>query len=174
MTPPVLKTPQPQVLFYSSWINCLNFWSQLNGCHGEPATFVYCNMNKHMKFSPNVFRDWLEILQVHLLMLVVMYNLSYSLCLVLFYAYLEIHLKQNQTWENLLKIMIAHYSQELDILVWVASLNIIIWMLLVEFIANPYDNQNRVKDLCNVILDTPVYSGHTTNADALWGGYSVV
>ena len=31
-------------------------------------------------------------------------------------------------------------------------------------------NQQRVKDLCNVALDTPVYSGHTTNADSLWGG----
>lgn len=25
--------------------------------------------------------------------------------------------------------------------------------------------------MCHVILDTPVYNGHTTAADALWGGY---
>jgi hypothetical protein len=28
-----------------------------------PASFVFCNFNKHLKFSPSVFRAWLEILQ---------------------------------------------------------------------------------------------------------------
>jgi protein O-GlcNAc transferase len=36
----------------------------LNGCGGLPADFVYCNFNKHLKFSPDVFRSWLTILQV--------------------------------------------------------------------------------------------------------------
>ncbi len=38
------------------------------------------------------------------------------------------------------------------------------------FIGNPFENQRRVRDLCHVVLDTPVYNGHTTAADALWGG----
>ena len=42
---------------------------QLNGCGGLPADFVYCNFNKHLKFSPNVFRSWLTILQVRLYIL---------------------------------------------------------------------------------------------------------
>lgn len=37
---------------------------QMNGCGGLPADFVYCNFNKHLKFSPEVFRSWLTILQV--------------------------------------------------------------------------------------------------------------
>jgi hypothetical protein len=37
---------------------------KLFGCGGPPADFVYCNFNKHLKFSPDVFRSWLVILQV--------------------------------------------------------------------------------------------------------------
>ena len=37
---------------------------KLNGCGGLPADFVYCNFNKHLKFSPDVFHSWLTILQV--------------------------------------------------------------------------------------------------------------
>lgn len=40
----------------------------------------------------------------------------------------------------------------------------------VAFINNPYDNQRRVSLMCNAILDTRVYNGHTTAGDALWGG----
>jgi hypothetical protein len=39
---------------------------QLNGCGGLPADFVYCNFNKHLKFSPDVFLSWLTILQVRM------------------------------------------------------------------------------------------------------------
>ena len=33
------------------------------GCGGAPASFVYCNFNKQLKFDPHVFREWLEILE---------------------------------------------------------------------------------------------------------------
>ena len=42
------------------------------------------------------------------------------------------------------------------------------------FIGNPYDNQRRNAKYCNVILDTTIYNGHTTAADALWGGVPVI
>lgn len=42
------------------------------------------------------------------------------------------------------------------------------------FLLNPYDNQQRVVNMCNVILDSNVYNGHTTAVDALWGGVPVI
>jgi predicted O-linked N-acetylglucosamine transferase (SPINDLY family) len=51
---------------------------QFNGCGGPPADFVYCNFNKHLKFSPDVFRSWLTILQVGCLCI----NLLLSLILI--------------------------------------------------------------------------------------------
>lgn len=37
---------------------------KLNGCGGEPVEFVYCNFNKHLKFSPDTFAGWLNVLEV--------------------------------------------------------------------------------------------------------------
>jgi hypothetical protein len=37
---------------------------KVNGCGGEFAQFVYCNFNKHLKFSPDTFNGWLNILEV--------------------------------------------------------------------------------------------------------------
>ena len=39
---------------------------------------------------------------------------------------------------------------------------------------NPFDNQRRDAELCNVVLDTPRYNGHTTAADNLWAGVPIV
>ena len=41
---------------------------------------------------------------------------------------------------------------------------------LVGWENNPYDNQHRGVRMCSAVLDTPVYNGHTTAVDALWGG----
>ena len=40
-----------------------------------------------------------------------------------------------------------------------------------EYMGNPFENQARVGDMCNVLLDTAIYNSHTTAIDALWGGY---
>lgn len=38
---------------------------QVNACGriNEPADFVYCNFNKHLKFTPEIFHLWLKTLQ---------------------------------------------------------------------------------------------------------------
>lgn len=47
MQPPSVDPPHPE----------------RRGCGGAPASFVYCNFNKQLKFDPHVFREWLQILQ---------------------------------------------------------------------------------------------------------------
>lgn len=42
------------------------------------------------------------------------------------------------------------------------------------FIENPFDNQKRVQESCDLLVDTPVYNSHTTAVDALWGGVPIV
>ena len=101
-------------------------------------------MNKHMKFSPEVFRHWLYILQA---------VPGSVLCL----------LRNPPQAEPNLREFIREIDDSLQDRVRYS-----------EFIVNPYDNQLRVKEQCNVVLDTPIYSGHTTNADALWAGVPIV
>ena len=47
MQPPTVTAPHPE----------------RRGCGGPPASFVYCNFNKQLKFDPTIFRDWLHILK---------------------------------------------------------------------------------------------------------------
>ena len=47
MKPPSVAPPHPEKF----------------GCGGAPASFVYCNFNKQLKFDPLVFTEWLKILQ---------------------------------------------------------------------------------------------------------------
>ena len=42
------------------------------------------------------------------------------------------------------------------------------------FLNNPYDSQRRGALMCNAILDSQVYNGHTTAGDALWGGVPII
>jgi protein O-GlcNAc transferase len=114
------------------------------GCGGEPATFVFCNFNKHLKFSPQVFQDWLQVLQ----------EVDGSvLCLL-----------ENPTDSvKNLRAFIDAYDSRLTSRV-----------RFLPFIPSPFENQHRTRDMCHVVLDTPVYNGHTTAADALWGGVPIV
>lgn len=97
-----------------------------------------------MKFTPEVFKHWMHILQ----------SVPGSvLCL----------LSNPPQAEPNLRAFISEIDDSLQDRVRYS-----------EFIVNPYDNQQRVKDNCNVVLDTPIYSGHTTNADALWAGVPIV
>lgn len=117
---------------------------QENGCGGAAATFVYCSFNKHLKIEPNVFREWLKILQ----------SVKGSvLCL------LEFPIES--------KPYVAKFVEEFDPKLKKR-------VRFQPFLMNPYDNQRRVVSMCSAALDTSVYNGHTTSADALWGGVPVV
>ncbi len=115
-----------------------------NGCGGLPAEFVYCNFNKHVKFRPDTFRAWLEILQ----------SVDDSiLCLL-------------ENPADSIKYLI-HFIESFD-------RTLLSRVRFQSFLPNPYENQKRMSDMCHVVLDTPVYNGHTTAVDALWGGVPIV
>ena len=107
-------------------------------------SFVYCNFNKHLKFDPNLFKEWLKVLES--------VENSY-LCL----------LENPKDSKEYLTSFIDEYN--VDLLDRIGYL---------PFINNPYDNQRRNSKYCNVILDTTIYNGHTTAADALWGGVPII
>lgn len=117
---------------------------QHNGCGGLPASFVFCSFNKHLKIEPNVFLEWLQILQ----------DVEGSvLCLLEYPADSKPFISQfvrefNETLRKRVRFQ--------------------------PFLLNPYDNQRRVVSMCNAMLDTSIYNGHTTSYDALWGGIPVV
>lgn len=117
---------------------------QVNGCGGAKASFVYCNFNKHMKFTPRVFRSWLRILQ----------TVDESvLCLLEYPKDSRVH--------------ISNFIMEFD-------RDLLDRVRYLPFVGSPYDNQRRHTQMCSAVLDTEVYNGHTTAVDALWAGIPLV
>jgi Glycosyl transferase family 41 len=111
---------------------------------GTNGKFIFCNFNKHLKFDPDLFTHWLQTLKA--------VKNSY-LCL------LETPVESK---ENLWAFASDFHPDLADRIGFL------------PFLANPYDNQRRNARYCSAILDTTVYNGHTTAADALWGGVPVV
>ena len=107
-------------------------------------SFVFCNFNKHLKFDPDLFTHWLKTLQT--------VKNSY-LCL----------LQNPEESKEFLTEFVKDYSP-----------NLVKKIGYLPFVNNPYENQQRNTRFCHVILDTTIYNGHTTAADALWGGVPVV
>ena len=119
--------------------------------------FVFCNFNKHLKFNPTLFNIWLDILAgttKQNTILLLLENPADSL-------------------ENI-REYIDNYntmrSEENPKFVPLVSDRVV----FLDFIGNPYDNQERVRTLCDVLVDTPNYNSHTTAVDALWGGVPLI
>jgi len=134
---------------------------QVNLCSTEAArrplltksnAFVYCNFNKHLKFSPQVFDKWLEALD-------------------------ETTNEDNDSYLCLLE-----YPRDSvdNILTYVKRTNKGKWKHLKDkirflpFIGNPYEHQKRLVQQCSAFLDSTVYNSHTTAVDALWGAVPLV
>ena len=124
---------------------------QENACLSgrEDVSFVYCNFNKFLKHNPQTTRSWIKILQ----------EVPESvLCL------LE---NPKEGIPNLLKFVTEVTKDEL-----ISNLNERIHFLPWE--QNPFDHQRRSHSLCNVMLDSHPYNGHTTAQDALYAGVPIV
>ena len=107
--------------------------------------FVFCNFHKFLKLNPITMDAWLDILQ----------NVPNSiLCL------LE---NPKEAVPNVKKYIKSKYGKDM-----VDRVSFVSWQ------KNPFDFQTYSKDLCNVVLDTHPYNGHTTAQDAMYGGVPMI
>lgn len=122
---------------------------QENAClsNRNDVSFVYCNFNKFLKNNPETTRSWIRVLQQ---------VPNAILCL------LE---NPREGVSNLLKF-VSEMDED------ATSLNDRIYFLPWE--QNPFDHQRRSHSLCNVMLDSHPYNGHTTAQDALYAGVPIV
>ena len=111
----------------------------------ERNYFRFCNFNKHLKFSPAVFRAWMEILtRLPTSRLVLLHNPPES------ESFLREHVEVAYNGID---------SKRLEFL---------------DFTESPYEHQHRIETHCDLILDNPIYNAHTMAVDALWGGVPVL
>jgi len=113
--------------------------------------FVFCNVHKFLKYNPETLNTWLEVLQR---------TPGSILCL----------LKNPPQGVQNLRKYVSDYEGANDVVK--SHLNDRIYFL--EWEASPFNHQRRNGDLCNVVLDTFPYNGHTTTMDALYAGVPVV
>jgi protein O-GlcNAc transferase len=125
---------------------------QENAClsSDENISFVYCNFNKFLKHNPETMRSWIRILQ----------EVPNSvLCL------LE---NPKEGIPNIRKF-VTEATAKYDTM---PDLNTRIHFLPWE--QNPFDHQQRSFSLCNAMLDSYPYNGHTVAQDALYAGVPIV
>jgi len=115
-----------------------------NTNNNDDVSFVFCNYNKFLKFSPDTVRSWIAIMEA---------VPNSIMCLL-----------ENPTEgvKNLKKFINDENS------------DITSRFYFLPWTNNPFDHQRRSFDLCNAILDCHPYNGHTTTMDALYAGVPVV
>eukprot|EP00804_Cyclotella_cryptica_P015203 CCRYP_000736-RC/>CCRYP_000736-RC protein AED:0.03 eAED:0.03 QI:41/1/1/1/1/1/3/486/927 len=114
------------------------------------VSFVYCNFNKFLKHNPETMRSWIRILQ----------RVPNSLlCL------LENPKEGIPNLRKFVTEVTARTDPEMDLN---ARIHFLPWE------QNPFDHQRRSHALCNVMLDSHPYNGHTTAQDALYAGVPIV
>lgn len=124
---------------------------QENACLSgrDDVSFVYCNFNKFLKHNPETVRSWVRVLQ----------QVPDSImCL------LE---NPKEGMSNLRKFV--KEIEEKD-----ATSSITDRIHFLPWEQNPFDHQRRSHSLCNVMLDSHPYNGHTTAQDALYAGVPIV
>lgn len=137
---------------------------QENRCLDPDATknvsFVFCNFNKFLKNNPETIRSWIRILrEVPDSILCLMENPDTGI------PYLSkfVHETAGTSKNNDPTTFVPGDGDDL-----VKRIHFLPWE------NNPFDHQMRNQDMCNVMLDSHPYNGHTIAQDALYGGVPIV
>lgn len=120
---------------------------QENKCLATDAnnpTFVFCNVHKFLKYNPETLNSWLDILE----------RVPDSMLCIL---------KNPPDGAMNLRKLISDRDPALNERVH-----------LLDWENSPFKHQRRNGDLCNAVLDTWPYNGHTTTMDALYAGVPIV
>jgi len=118
----------------------------------DEVSFVYCNFNKFLKHNPETIRSWIRILE----------EVDNSiLCLLENPKEGVVNLQKfiNEATNNKNDSKLNDINDRIHFLQWEK---------------NPYDHQQRSYSLCNVMLDSHPYNGHTTAQDSLYAGVPIV
>ncbi|KAL7472309.1 hypothetical protein ACHAXS_012624 [Conticribra weissflogii] len=127
--------------------------------NGE-VSFVYCNFNKFLKNNPETMRSWIHILQnVPNSILCLLENPTEGIPNLRKFVN-EVTAEESYGGDNY-----GHDS---------TTLNINTRIHFIPWEKNPFDHQQRSHSLCNAMLDSHPYNGHTTAQDALYAGVPIV
>jgi protein O-GlcNAc transferase len=120
------------------------------GSDSADVSFVYCNFNKFLKHNPETVRSWIRILQ----------EVPNSVvCLLENPAEGIPNLRKFVTETTAKNASTSDLNNRIHFLPWEK---------------NPFDHQRRSHSLCNAMLDSHPYNGHTTAQDSLYAGVPIV
>lgn len=125
------------------------------------VSFVYCNFNKLLKANPETLRSWIHILrEVPGSILCLLENPKSAIP----YIRKFVHEAAGSSKQN--KDPSSFSPGDGD--------DINARIHFVQWENNPFDYQLRNQDLCNVMLDSYPYNGHTVAQDSLYAGVPIV
>ena len=133
----------------------------LSGNSVGDASFVFCNFNKLLKANPETIRSWIRILrEVPGSMLCLLENPKSAIPYVRRFVHEATGTsKRNGDPAS----FVAGDGDDIN-----ARIHFVPWE------NNPFDYQLRNQDLCNVMLDSYPYNGHTVAQDSLYAGVPIV
>jgi protein O-GlcNAc transferase len=133
----------------------------LGGANNNEVSFVYCNFNKFLKNNPETMRSWIRILR----------DVPNSILCLLEYP--------KEGVANLRKFVTEETAPFVDDETGGSHMNddasdVNDRIHFIQWEWNPFDHQQRTYSLCNVMLDSHPYNGHTTAQDAYFAGVPIV
>ena len=136
----------------------------LGGANNNEVSFVYCNFNKFLKNNPETMRSWIRILR----------DVPKAILCLLEYPRegaqnLRRFVSEESTAPSVENERAGGSNVPDDALPDVNDR-----MHFVQWEWNPFDHQARTHSLCNAMLDSHPYNGHTTAQDAYFAGVPIV
>jgi protein O-GlcNAc transferase len=141
--------------------NACQSTNPLGGVNNNQVSFVYCNFNKFLKHNPMTMRSWIRILRdvPNSILCLLEYPTEGVANLRQFVTHESTHAVDGENNGSTLRGDKTDVNDRIHFIKWE-------W--------NPFDHQQRTYSLCNAMLDSHPYNGHTTAQDAYFAGVPIV